>query len=164
MIKASNLLPHPMLSLLLILMWLFLNDSFAPGHLLLGAALGMLIPLFTQRFWPDTVRMGRPLLALRFIGMVIRDIIVANFVVAKVVLGPQKDLQPRFVKVPIELDSHFAITLLVNVVSLTPGTLCAGIDEEKKYILVHALHAQDPEHLVEQIKHRYESPIKEIFS
>ena len=45
-------MPHPLLSLLLMLLWLLLNNSAAPGHLVLGALFGLLIPLFTRRFWP----------------------------------------------------------------------------------------------------------------
>ena len=59
----STWLPHPLLSLLLLLIWLLLNDSLAPGQFLLGATLGLLIPLFTERFWPERAHFRRPFLA-----------------------------------------------------------------------------------------------------
>jgi len=161
--RRSRWLPHPPLSLLLLLLWLLLSNSVAPGHLLLGAMLGFLIPLFTRRFWPEPVGVHRPALFFRFAGRVLWDIVVANFVVARVVLGPKRGIRPAFVRVPIDLEGDFAITLLASVVSLTPGTVSADVDTKRRHLLVHALSLTDAEVLVQQIKTRYEAPIKEMF-
>jgi multicomponent K+:H+ antiporter subunit E len=163
--RVSTLLPHPLLSLSLLLIWLLMNNSAAPGQLLLGALLGVLIPLFTRRFWPQPPqRLARPGLVLRFAGRVLWDIIVANFAVARVVLGPCNALRPAFVRVPLDLQGDFAMTVLASVVSLTPGTVSADLDAEHGYLLVHALSVDNEEALVQQIKRRYEAPVKEIFA
>jgi len=152
-----------LLSLSLLLLWLLLNNSAAPGQLLLGALLGVLIPLFTRRFWPQPAYVTRPGLALRFAGRVLWDIIVANFAVARVVLGPRRALRPVFVRIPLDLEGEFATTVLLMVISLTPGTLTADLDIDRSHLLVHALSETDPEELVRQIKRRYATAIKEIF-
>lgn len=164
MFRRSSWLPHPLLSLLLMLVWLLLNDSAAPGHLVLGALLGFLIPRFTRRFWPEPVVLARPALVLRFAGRVLWDIVVANFAVAKVVLGPSAAIRPVFVRVPLDVQPDFAVTVLASVISLTPGSVTADVDAERRFLLVHALSEDDPEALVRQIKTRYEAPIKEIFA
>ena len=161
--RRPTLLPHPLLSLLLLVLWLLLNNSAAPGHWVLGAVLGIVIPLFTRRFWPQRLVVGRSAAALHLAGRVIVDIIQANFSVAKVVLGPKSAIQPMFVKVPLAVESDFAVTVLASVISLTPGTVSADIDAENRCLLVHALSAEKPEDLVKQIKSRYETLIKEIF-
>ncbi len=157
-------LPHPGLSSFLLVLWLLLNNSAAPGHLVLGALLGLLIPLFTRRFWPERLGLNHPGLMLRFAGRVLWDIIVANFAVARVVLGPRSAVQPAFVRVPLDIHDDFPVTVLASVVSLTPGTVSADIDAERRYLLVHALSVSDTEALVHDIKTRYEAPIKEIFA
>ena len=159
-----KLIPHPWLTVFLLLLWLLLNNSAAAGHLLLGALLGVLIPLFTRRFWPERLILNNPGLVLRFIGLVLRDIVVANFTVARVVLGPLNAIQPAFVRVPLDIEDDFPVTLLASVVSLTPGTVSADVDSERRYLLVHALSVDDTEALVRDIKARYEAPIKEIFA
>ena len=159
-----RLLPHPVLSVFLLLVWLLLNNSAAPGQILLGALLGLLIPLFSRRFWPERLVFARPDLVLRFTGLVLKDIILANFGVARVVLGPLQAIQPAFVRVPLDIRGDFPITLLASVVSLTPGTVSADIDAERRCLLVHALNVDDPQALVREIKGRYEAPIKEIFA
>jgi multicomponent K+:H+ antiporter subunit E len=157
------MLPHPLLSLLLLLLWLLLNNSAAPGQLLLGTLFGVLIPLFTRRFWPEPVYLTRPRSALRFTGRVLWDIIVANFAVARIVLGPSSAVRPVFVRVPLDIEGEFATTVLLMVISLTPGTVTADLDTERRHLLVHALSEDDPDELVRQIKRRYETAIKEIF-
>jgi len=163
MLRQSAWLPHPLLSLLLLVLWLLLNNSAEPGHLALGAALGIIIPLFTRRFWPQRLAVGHFSAALHLAGRVIVDIIRANFSVAKVVLGPKRAIRPMFVKVPLDVESDFAVSLLASVISLTPGTVSADIDVENRCLLVHALSTKDPDDLVQQIKSRYEAVIKEIF-
>lgn len=158
----SAVLPHPLLSVLLLLLWLLLNNSAAVGQLLLGTLLAVLIPLFTRRFWPQRAYLAHPRLALRFAGRVLWDIIVANFAVARVVLGPSSAIRPVFVQIPLDVEGEFATTALLMVISLTPGTLTADLDTQRKHLLVHALSEDDPAQLVREIKSRYEATIKEI--
>ena len=162
--RLRVLLPHPLLSLLLLLFWLLLNNRVSAGHLVLGSLLAVLIPLFTRRFWPESARVRRPWLALRLSGRVFWDIVVANLRVAWLVLGPSKAVRPRFVRVPLDVRGEVAVTVLASVISLTPGTVSADIDAERHYLLVHALSEEDPAELIRQIKSRYEGPIKEIFA
>ena len=164
MIKPVTWLPHPLLSILLLVTWLLLNNTIAPGHLLLGTLLGLLIPLFTRRFFPEPVRLHHPGLILRFVGRVIWDIILANFVVARIVLSPRITARPAFVRVPLDIEGDFAIAVLSGVISLTPGTVSADLDADCRYLLLHVLSLDEPETLVRQIKTRYEAPIKEIFA
>ena len=161
--QSAAWLPHPLLSLLLLVLWLLLNNTATPGHLVLGAVLGIIIPLFTRRFWPQRLVVGHFSTVMHLAGRVVADIIRANFSVAKVVLGPRSAIRPMFVKVPLDVESDFAVSLLASVISLTPGTVSADIDVENRCLLVHALSTEDPDDLVQQIKSRYEALIKEIF-
>jgi multicomponent K+:H+ antiporter subunit E len=157
-------LPHPLLSLLLLLLWLLLNNSISPGHLVLGGLLAILIPLFTRRFWPEPATVRRPGLALRLAGIVLWDILVANLRVALLIVGPRQHIRPQFVWVPLDTQGEVAVTVLASVVSLTPGTVSADLDPDRRHLLVHALSEEDAAALVRQIKTRYEAPIKEIFA
>jgi multicomponent K+:H+ antiporter subunit E len=159
-----RLLPHPLLSLVLLLLWLLLNNSASAGHFLLGAALALLIPLYTRRFWPEPAVLRRPGLALRLTALVLWDILVANVKVSRLVLGPRAAIRPRFVQVPLDVEGEVAQTVLAGVITLTPGTLSATLDRERRRMLVHALSEDDPEELIRQVKSRYEAPIKEIFA
>lgn len=158
-----RLLPHPLLTPILALIWLLLNNSFSPGHIVLGLLLGWFIPWFTLRFWPERVRIRRPLTLLRFIAVVLYDIVVANLTVARRILGRPDRLRPAFVSVPLELKTDLAISLLANTICLTPGTVSARLAPDRASLLVHGLHVPDADALVASIKQRYEAPLKEVF-
>lgn len=159
----TGLLPHPFWSAALALFWLWLNNSLAPGQLVIGILLGWGLPLFARRFWPERDRVSRPLRLLVFGCVLIADIVIANLKVARAVLGPVRRLRPGFVSVPLAVRSDIGIMVLASAVSLTPGTLSAELSDDRSELLVHYLDEADPLELVAVIKSRYERPLLEVF-
>ena len=158
-----QLLPHPLLTPILAGIWLLLNNSIAPGQIVLGLILGWLIPILSIHFWPEKVYIYRPLILFRYFMVLLFDIVVANLIVARLILGNPDRLKPAFVKVPLDITSDLAVSLLVSSITLTPGTLSARLSLDRKYLLVHALSEADPDALVATIKYRYERLLKEAF-
>lgn len=159
----KKLLPHPILSLALWVIWLLLNNTVAPGHMLLGAILAIVIPLLTSAFWPEKVTIKHPLTLFKFVAVVMWDIMVANVIVAKLILGNKNNLQPKFLHIPLDIKEPIAISLLANTISLTPGTVSCDVSEDQKTLLVHGLHEEDPQATIDEIKSRYEAPLKKVF-
>ncbi|TDO95914.1 Na+/H+ antiporter subunit E [Marinomonas balearica] len=157
-----RLLPMPMHSLLLFVVWLMLNNSASVGHIVLALFFAITIPLLTSGMRDEKQKIKRPFLAVRYFFMVLGDIITANFEVAWLVVGPLKKLQPGFIAIPIDIESDLGITILASTVSLTPGTVSAEISEDKQWLYIHALHLTNEKELVDTVKTRYENPIKEI--
>jgi len=160
---VKRLLPHPIFSLVLLLVWLLLNNTLSAGHILLGSIIALVLPWATASFWADRLHLHKPGLALRFLLLVLWDITVANIHVAKLILGPRRKLRPAFVYYPLELDNDFAITVLAATISLTPGTVSIDVSSDHRTLLVHGLDVDDEVALIAEIKSRYEAPIKEIF-
>ncbi|MGL6208809.1 MAG: Na+/H+ antiporter subunit E [Paracoccaceae bacterium] len=160
-----RLLPHPGLTLLLILVWVLLTNSVSLNTLVLATLLGLLIPLATSRYWPDTPRLRSPTRLLAYASLVLWDVIVANFQVAWIILAfPPSRIKSAWITVPVDLPSPEALSLLAGTITLTPGTLTADVSADGRSLLVHALHAPDPEATREQIKSRYEARLKRIFT
>lgn len=159
------LVPHPLLSSVLVVCWLWLNNTLAPGHVLLGAALAVGIPYVTRRFWPEPTVIRHPLRVVEYLAVVSYDIVVANLQVAALILGPVSRLRPAFVRVPLALRTDFAVTALASTVTLTPGTVSVEIVDDAaggRVLVVHALRCLDPDDLAQTIKQRYERRLKEI--
>lgn len=156
-------LPHPLLTPILALVWLLLNNTWALGHVALGLMLGWAIPRFTLPFWPDRVRVYRPFSLLRFAAVFLWDVLLANVAVARLVLAGPKALNPLFVWVPLDLTNDLGLSLLANTICLTPGTVSACLSPDQRYLLVHALDCTDRNDLVRTIKARFEAPLMEIF-
>lgn len=158
-----RLLPHPLMSAALVAVWLLLANDLSVGHLLLGAALGVLVPLATNAFWSERPRLARPGLALVLAARLIADIVVANLTVARSILSPRLALRPAFVRYPLELSDEFAVTVLASIISLTPGSVSAELSPDRRTLLVHALDLEDEARFIETIRQRYERPLREIF-
>lgn len=159
-----RLLPHPALSVLVGVVWMLLVNEWSPGGLFLAVIAAVLLPLATSRFWPDRprIRFGRT--AAIYLGVVLLDILIANFQVAWVILTRRnRDLRARWLVVPLELRSPEAITVLAGTISLTPGTVTSDVSADGRALLVHALDVADPEAEVARIKARYEARLLEVF-
>ncbi|MBV5318602.1 MAG: Na+/H+ antiporter subunit E [Desulfobulbaceae bacterium] len=156
-------LPQPLLSLCLWLVWLLLANTVAFGHLLLGGLLALGLPLLTVRFRPELPRIRHAFKLLRYLMVLLFDIIAANLVVARLILGPAYQLHPAFIRLPLDLSNEFAIVMLTHAISLTPGTVSADLSSDRRTLLIHVLDVEDEAGLIARIKHRYEQPLKEIF-
>lgn len=160
----NRMLPYPFLSLCLLLVWPLLVNDFSLGHWLLGGVLAVVIPWLTRGLGGQPWRVRRPFGLLLFILRVFGDVVRANLQVSRLVVGPVERLQPAFVEVPVELEHDLAIFLLASAISLAPGTVAASLSADRRRLLVHALHSEDDQALIAEIKSRYEAPLKEIFA
>ncbi|MBP2150324.1 Na+/H+ antiporter subunit E [Xanthobacter autotrophicus DSM 597] len=160
----TRLLPHPLLTLLLILVFIFLMNEVTPGVVVLGIVLGVIIPLLTAPFWPGRPKLKAPLTIASYVLIVLWDIIVSNIEVAWIILfRPANRLRTRYVTVPLDLKTPEAIAVLSGTITMTPGTVSADLSADGKTLLVHCLDASDPDGAVATIKARYESRLKRIF-
>lgn len=160
---VKRLLPHPIFTLMLLIVWLLLNNTLSAGHILLGSAIALVLPWATSGFWAERLHLHKPGLALRFLLLVLWDITVANIQVARLILNPRRKLRPAFIHYPLEMDNEFAITVLAATISLTPGTVSIDVNGDHSILLLHSLDVDDEAALIAEIKSRYEAPIKEIF-
>jgi len=159
-----RLIPHPILSLALVFVWLALVNKVTPGNLLLGVGLGLVIPLLTKAYWPDRPKVARPLKIVAYFLIVLWDIVVANVQVAAIILFKrEKDIRSAWITLPLEVTSPEAITVLAGTITMTPGTVSAMLSADGSAILVHTLHTDDPDGVRDGIKDRYERRLKEIF-
>lgn len=159
-----RLLRHPVLTILLTGVWILLLNDFTTGGLVFGLLLGVLIPLFTSAFWPETPRMRNVPGIVEYMVIVLWDIVVANFLVAYLILfRPVRKLKPRFMVVPLDVRSPEAISVLAGTITMTPGTVSSDLSADGRNLLVHGLDVGDVEATVAKIKQRYERRLKEIF-
>jgi multicomponent K+:H+ antiporter subunit E len=120
--------------------------------------------MMTAAYWPDRPKVARPLRILEYFGIVLWDIVVANVQVAMIILFKrERNIASKWICIPLDLTSPEAITVLAGTITMTPGTLSAMLSADGGSLLVHALHAEDPDEVRDAIKARYERRLKEIF-
>ena len=151
------------LHLVLAILWAMATGSLNLPSLLLGfiVAGGVLhfaaSALGDRRYAVRAFQVGG--LALFFL----RELLVSSVRVAIDILRPRMTMTPAVVAVPLEPANDAQITLLANLVSLTPGTLSIDVAADRSCLYVHAMYGEDPEGLRRQIKHDFERRILEAF-
>ncbi|MCY1719690.1 Na+/H+ antiporter subunit E [Prolixibacteraceae bacterium Z1-6] len=88
-----------------------------------------------------------------FIPYYLLMMVKSNWIITKAVLSWNFDFDPPgIVAIPIELKSNVGILTLVNLITMTPGTLSLDLSEDKKTLYVHGMHVKDHESFVAEIK------------
>ncbi|MCU0800415.1 MAG: Na+/H+ antiporter subunit E [Rhodobacteraceae bacterium] len=160
-----RLLPHPFLSALLFLIWFLLVNNPKIGSILMAGVLAIVIPLITAAYWPNQPRIRSVPALLSYLLLVLWDIIIANIQVARIILFmPRDKINSAWIAVPIELQAPEAISLLAGTITMTPGTVSADMSSCGRVLLIHSLHAPDPDAIRDDIKSRYEARLKRIFA
>ena len=155
--------PSPALSMMVVAFWLLMSDSFTLGQIVLGLVLGVVVPLFAARLDREFARIGTLRPVPKLLVVTLWDILMSNSRVAIQVLGPERNIHPGFIWLPLDIANIHGIAALTSMITLTPGTVSAALSDDRKYLLVHVLHLEDPQELIDTIKRRYEAPLMEIF-
>ncbi|MBT9552436.1 MAG: monovalent cation/H+ antiporter subunit E [Hydrogenophaga sp.] len=159
---ATGWFAHPVLSVLLASSWLALSHSLEPVHLLSALLIGLVVPRLLNPFLSQASVVHWPTV-LRLVGVVLWDIVVSNLVVARLVLGPMDRMRPAWIAVPLASDHPRVNALFASIITTTPGTVSAVIDEAQRVILVHALNCDDVAAMAADMKNRYEAPLLRAF-
>jgi multicomponent Na+:H+ antiporter subunit E len=152
-----------LLNIVLALAWSALTGAFTVVNLVTGFLLGYLALWVMQ----DTMATSsyfskvRQIVSLTFVFL--WALILANIRVSYSVLAPFSKMRPGIVAIPLDIESDEEITLLANMITLTPGTLTIDVSDDKRVLYVHGMHVQDPESFREEIKQGFEKRVQEAF-
>jgi multicomponent K+:H+ antiporter subunit E len=159
-----RLLPFPIASGGLLLLWLLLNQSLSLGQLLVGvvvACVGGLALTALRLPKAGSLRVGA---ICRLAAVVFADIIRSNIAVARIILGlGRRQWNSGFVEIPLELRNPYGLATLACIITSTPGTLWVGFNAGNGTLTIHVLDLVDKTEWVRIIKERYETPLLEIF-
>ena len=97
-----------------------------------------------------------------FIFFFLYELIKANLEVAYDVITPKFYMEPGIIRIPLTAETDLEITLLANLISLTPGTLSLDVSDDKKVLYVHAMYVKDKEMFISSIKNGFERRLLDI--
>lgn len=159
----SRLLPYPMLTASLLLMWLLLNGV-SPGHVALGIPIALFASWTMAALQPSKPRIGRWGAILQLIGIVAVDILRSNIAVSRLILsGPVATSRSGFIAVPLTIKDRTALALLACIVTATPGTAWVEYRSRRNTLLLHVLNVGEEQQWIDLIQDRYEPMLLEIF-
>jgi multicomponent Na+:H+ antiporter subunit E len=92
---------------------------------------------------------------LRELALSVKDVVIT-------VLNPRRPIRSAIVAVPLDVESRAGITLLANMITLTPGTTSLHVSKDRSTLYVHVMNASD--YSVAQIKGGFERRVKGVLS
>lgn len=162
----KRLLPAPLLSAALGALWLLLNQSVSPGHLLIALILAIVMPLLSATLRPQRGRIAKPFLLVRLILLIGHDVVVSALQVVRGVLrSGRHEPRSRFVRIPLDLRDAHALAALAVITTGVPGTIWTELAHDRSSLLLHVfdLEPEGEAAFIAHYKQRYEAPLLEIF-
>ncbi|MDN4056664.1 Na+/H+ antiporter subunit E [Massilia sp. YIM B02769] len=158
-------LPYPLVSLALCLLWLLLNQSLDAASILLGAFLGIVVPLLVRNLQPlGYPRLRAPLTFIRLIGMAGVEIVRSCSNVSRIILfSDYGKVNSQFIRIPLTITDPYGLAMLSCLINMTPGTVWVEILDEGYQLSLHVFDLHDEQWWIDTIKTRYEQPLIEIF-
>lgn len=150
-----------LLNLLIAFVWMFLNNSWAANTFIAGYLIGLGLIFLLRRFIP-TPSTSKTMAILALILLFLKELILSNFAVMKLILQPKLTMKPGIIALPTELTRDWEISTLACLITLTPGTVTVDLSLEGDVLYIHAMDIQDAEEVIAQIKNTFEKAILEV--
>lgn len=154
---------HFAINMLLALAWAGVTGSFALSNVLFGFALGAIALFLIRREIGSLGYFARMRRILALVALFTYELVLSTWKVAVISISPRMDIQPGLFAYPLKLDRDAEITLLANLITLTPGTLSVDVSEDRRYLYIHALDCSDADELRQGIAEGFERRIMEAF-
>ncbi|MBS9478647.1 Na+/H+ antiporter subunit E [Ancylobacter radicis] len=159
-----RVLPFPLMFLALVVMWLLLKQSVAPGTVLFGALVAFGGTWAMVALDPPPARLRRPRAVLQLAGRVFIDVFRSNLAVGRIILGEaERRTHAGFMSLRLEMTDRYGLAVLAIILTCTPGTQWVSYDPSRGTLLLHVLDLVDELEWAELIKLRYEVLLREIF-
>lgn len=152
-----------LVNVLLALAWAAVSGSFSLGNLLFGFVLAALALSLIREQVGSVGYFSRLRRVASLIVLFVYELILSGFRVAILVLQPNMNLKPGIFAYSLKVDRDFEITLLANLITLTPGTLSVDVSPDRTTLYIHALDCADPDEIRKDIADGFERKILEAF-
>lgn len=149
-------------NLLLALLWTLATGQFTPGNFMVGLVLGFLVLWLSKAAFEQQRYFWRVWRALCLFVYFLKELVIANFRLAHDVVTPAYRMKPAVVAIPLEARTDAEITMLANMLTLTPGTLSLDVSADRGTLYIHAMFAEDADAVRREIKEGFEKRILEV--
>lgn len=123
-------------------LWIIFNGNLTLEIFLFGVVIAALIYAFVCKFMDfsihkDIILWKKLFLILRYIVILIVEIIKANVSAMKLLFSEKNEIEPILVRFRTPLKSRVAKVVLANSITLTPGTITVSLEGDE--FQVHCL-------------------------
>lgn len=160
----KNPLPYTLSFIGLLMLWLLLQQSVSPAHILLAIVIALVTSLALVKLELPVGQLHRPLTLVKLVGLVVHDIVRSNLAVARIILRLRSEHKSSaFLDIPLAMRSPYGLAALGVIITSTPGTLWVNFDSTRGILTIHVLDLIDEDAWIQIIKGRYERLLMEVF-
>ncbi|TYC56480.1 Na+/H+ antiporter subunit E [Rhodobacterales bacterium] len=152
-----------LINILMALAWGAVTGNFSEINLAFGFVLGFGVLFLIREQVGTSAYFKRISKVFGLAVLFVYELVLSAWRVAMIVLQPKIELQPGIIAFPLTVDRDFEITMLANLITLTPGTLSVDVSEDRKTLYVHCIDVPDPQATIDDIKNGFERKILEVF-
>jgi multicomponent Na+:H+ antiporter subunit E len=152
-----------LLNIILAIVWAALLADFTEINLLVGFILGYVMIWLMQYIIGTSAYLVKIRQIINIVALFSWELLMSNLRVAHSVLSAKDKMKPAIVAIPLDIKSDAEITMLANMITLTPGTLSLDVSHDRKLLYVHGMHVHDVEKFKQEIKQGFERVVQEVF-
>ncbi len=149
-------------NLVLALTWGAMTGSFEVDNLLIGFAFGFVVLYVSQRRDGRAEYAAKVVTIIRFIGFYLWELLQANLRVAHDVVTPRHLSKPGIIAIPLDARTDAEITLVANLLTMTPGDLSLDVSTDRRVLYVHSMYLDDAHEVTADIKAGFERRVLEV--
>lgn len=151
-----------LLNVILAVSWMFLSNNLSFQGFIIGYLLGLIMLYVMRNIFHSRFYIWRVLAVIKLFFLFLSELWKANIDVVKHAFKPKLNMQPTFFAYPTTLSADWEITLLANLITLTPGTVVVHVADDAQTLYIHALDISDVDEAIESIQQSFERAILEV--
>ncbi|TQR18368.1 Na+/H+ antiporter subunit E [Psychrobacillus vulpis] len=151
-----------LLNVFIAITWMFLSVSFKPTTFIIGYILGLLMLLMLRKSFSSRFYLDRIWAVIKLAFLFLKELTLSNFSVLMLIIKPKMPIRPAIFAMPTVLEKDWEITLLSNLITLTPGTIVIDVSDDNKTLYIHSIDFDNVDEAINSIKETFEKAILEV--
>ncbi|EKN5166176.1 Na+/H+ antiporter subunit E [Staphylococcus pseudintermedius] len=150
------------INLFLAIFWLFVSDNYTMNAFVLGYLFALLLVFLMRKLLPGRFYVITLYKVIKLVFVFLLELIKANIDVLRIILQPRIKNESAFFVYETDLEHPWQVALLSNLITLTPGTVVIGVNDDMKRLYIHCLNFSTKEEEVAGIKGSLEKAVREV--
>jgi len=151
-----------LINVLIMTLWVLLQDSRSPLTFVTGYLIGLVILYFFRRFFTKPFYARTFIASVKLFLIFIRESILSAILLIKLILQPKLDVRPGIFRIDTDLEGPVEITLISMLITLTPGSVVVEVTPDNRSVYVHAMDVREAKESVLKSKKVFEKAIKDV--
>lgn len=151
-----------LINLAITFVWMFLYSSWDLPTFIIGYLVGIILLFVLRRFFDEPLYFNKLYRFFILSLILLRELILSNIDVVKHVFRPKLSIRPGIFALETDLSSDWEVTLLANLITLTPGTVTVDVSPDQRTLYIHTIDVDDVDEAVSSIKDSFEKAIMEV--